>query len=315
MGGSRCLSRLTDLRSRSPSGKWNSEYLDPRLTNLVQETRLPRRVSLSLPPQAADPIPADAILLNDAFEWLVEMVVSKLPIGSEDDVYEFAVQRALSNRIVLSTPDFANTAFWSDEVVANILLRVCISGGGIAAYVRDPDAGELLSTGKTGWWPTPWCEDPSPLLGACPMSAYVHPDDPESPGPPQATFKGFRRPVFFRKEEFDLWVYRLRTRYGVRPQPQPVLIHPNRVPKETANREAIELGQGKLGRPKGSGSYVEKDAPLVEEMLQLLKAREVTSVTAAAQRVRDRALGASEESKTKRLARNFIDKHGHWPPR
>ena len=36
-------------------------------------------------------------------------------------------------------------------------------------------------------------------------------------------------------------------------------------------------------------------------MLQLLKAREVTSVTAAAQRVRDRALGASEESKDKEI--------------
>lgn len=59
------------------------------------------------------------------------------------------------------------------------------------------------------------------------------------------------------------------------------------------------------GRPKGAGSYENQDAPLVQEMHQLILAGKAKSVNAAAIAVADRAQGASPESRAKRLSKRY----------
>lgn len=58
------------------------------------------------------------------------------------------------------------------------------------------------------------------------------------------------------------------------------------------------------GRPLGSG-YQRLDEALLEKMAELLANREVSSITAAAERVADAAIGASFDSKVRRLQRSF----------
>lgn len=60
------------------------------------------------------------------------------------------------------------------------------------------------------------------------------------------------------------------------------------------------------GRKKGSGSYADKDAPLVKEMRVLLKKKEAFSVEAAAAKVASKAHGAGTiDSKRDRLAKRY----------
>lgn len=78
--------------------------------------------------------------------------------------------------------------------------------------------------------------------------------------------------------------------------------------------EPDEIVQNQLvrrGRPLGSGSYEPLDAPLVEEMHQLMNEEPCLSPTAAANRVADRAAGGGTvESKARRLAERYSQKFG-----
>lgn len=68
---------------------------------------------------------------------------------------------------------------------------------------------------------------------------------------------------------------------------------------------------GTKGRPKGSGSLAPNDAPLLEEMKKMLSEGKANSVSAAAQKIADKASGAgTEESKRKRLERGYQTKYG-----
>ena len=65
------------------------------------------------------------------------------------------------------------------------------------------------------------------------------------------------------------------------------------------------------GRKKGSGSYEKQDAPLVEEMKELIDSGDAASPHAAAMQVVGRAKGAgTQESKVRRLVDRFKDKNG-----
>lgn len=72
-----------------------------------------------------------------------------------------------------------------------------------------------------------------------------------------------------------------------------------------SNEDAQPVGTtAAKGRPLGSG-YHRMDESLVKKMAQLLENREVSSVTAAARHVADDAVGASFESKVRRLQRLY----------
>ena len=65
------------------------------------------------------------------------------------------------------------------------------------------------------------------------------------------------------------------------------------------------------GRKKGSGSYDEKDEPLLKRMLKLFTSGAVVSVEAAARKLAPKATGGgSEASKRDRLAKKFRAKFG-----
>jgi hypothetical protein len=80
-------------------------------------------------------------------------------------------------------------------------------------------------------------------------------------------------------------------------------VHPTRSADLDSGLEKIPRARG---RTKGSGSYEAKDAPLVEEALQLLERNAVTSVLAAAKRVAHKStVGASEDANITRIAKRI----------
>jgi hypothetical protein len=164
-----------------------------------------------------------------------------------------------------------------------VFLRRCLSEEAIHAYVRDPETGEWLDLRPQEWdldWleysghPREWWND-NTAKGF--RHDYVHPDDPDQPGPRGTFIRGALRPIFFRRDEFDRWF------------------------DSTFGDKKLD----KRGRPLGSGSFKGADEPLLHEMRQLIETGVAKSAEDAAGRVAARAAGASFESKRTRLAKRY----------
>ncbi len=74
--------------------------------------------------------------------------------------------------------------------------------------------------------------------------------------------------------------------------------------------DAASTPKRKRGRPKGTGSWEAADAPLVDEMDDLLKARKAKSPTDAARQLAGKAQGeGSPESKITRLRKRYSNQY------
>jgi hypothetical protein len=78
-----------------------------------------------------------------------------------------------------------------------------------------------------------------------------------------------------------------------------------------AHKRPVATKRSGRGRKKGTGSFENPDAPLVDEMLGLIKSGQVVSIAAAALQFAPKAFGTARvESKRDRLAKRFREKYG-----
>jgi len=71
--------------------------------------------------------------------------------------------------------------------------------------VRDPETGQILRIGSSGWLPAKWDEYvPSGI-----WTDYVDPTFYDAPGPSDTVVRGVRRPIFFLREDFESWFTRV----------------------------------------------------------------------------------------------------------
>jgi hypothetical protein len=84
------------------------------------------------------------------------------------------------------------------EHMAERFFRNALAQGELRAYVRDPANGQLLQLRNPEDW------GPCGFLPGI-TSDFLDPDDLFCPGPSSAV-GGSRRPVFFRRSEFDAWL-------------------------------------------------------------------------------------------------------------
>ena len=266
-----------------------------------------------LPPNTFDAIPLDAIVLGDAIamvQWAIERDPEVLP-SILDNLWLEAIEKNATNvgRV---------------EAAANLTVRDAIWDGQILPCIRDPESGETLRTGDSSrWMADKWLAGDLSSMQPAIMSQYefVHPSDPSHPGPESATIRGFRRPVFFIRKEFDKWFRSIfESALPSREEIPSVLgyfalINDSKYAVKVAERNS--LGEGRespaadVGRPKGSGSFRNADAPLVDEMAGLVEEGTVSSIEQAAICVAARAIGSGTlESKRKRLARLYVRKYG-----
>jgi hypothetical protein len=223
----------------------------------------------SVLPRSDDAIPAGTIHLSDAFD----KVFGFLAFQSRDPA-KFGKELANLNSSELIP---LNDWLYSIEK----LFRRCLSEEAIHAYVRDPETGEWLEL-RPQEWDLDWMEFSGHQWEWWNTATgfrhdYVHPDDPDQPGPRGTFIRGALRPIFFRRDEFDRWF------------------------------DSI-FGDKKLqkrGRPPGAGSFEPDDEPFLREMDRLIENGSAKSPEDAAGQVAERAKGASFQSKLTRLAKRY----------
>ena len=171
---------------------------DYRLALIWGESQVKDQAKRSLPDSAQDAIPADAVLLNDAYNWFFGQLES-MP-GLEDSIVDAADKASVEKSVRLQqaadpSANSEDARLWRIDTAAHLLLREGLAGGKIKAYIRNPDVGETLKIGHDGWWLDATPDTPIPPGPS--LSSYVHPDHPYNPGPLTATLRGVRR-IHFR---------------------------------------------------------------------------------------------------------------------
>ena len=206
-------------------------------------------------PRSDDAIPAGTIHLSDAFDKVFRF----LAFQSQDPA-TFGKELADLNS---SEPIPLNDWLYSIEK----LFRRCLSEEAIHAYVRDPETSEWLELRPQEWdldWlefsghPREWWND-NTATGF--RHDYVHPDDPDQPGPRGTFIRGALRPVFFRRDDVDRWF------------------------DSTFDDKKLQ----KRGRRLGSGSFERADEPFLQEMHRLIEDGSAKSAEDAARQVAERA--------------------------
>jgi hypothetical protein len=110
------------------------------------------------------------------------------------------------------------------------------------------------------------------------------------------TRPALRDVIFFKQEDEPCGLYVDREEFA----PRAAARWPT--PAETAGNRTASSSSGRRGRPIGSGSYAEDDAPLLIEMQRLVDDGKALSAHQASLMVADRARGGgSLESKARRL--------------
>jgi hypothetical protein len=167
-------------------------------------------------PVIDDPIPLNAIRLSGAFTALFDAIQENPRIAAEhlDPRYLITLER-------LRETDSASPNLLSDEVdfhyadrAANFLIRDALTAGRLTASVRDPDFGEVLQLRSSDWVPPEWLKDEAEMPPYGMLSDFINEDfsvASENPfdfiwGPGGSIIRGFRRPVFFMRDQFDKWM-------------------------------------------------------------------------------------------------------------
>ena len=167
-------------------------------------------------PVIDDPIPLNAIRLSGAFTALFDAIQENPRIAAEhlDSSYLSALER-------LKKSDSANPNLLPDEVefhyadrAANFLIRDALTTGRLTACVRDPDFGEVLQLRSSDWVPSEWLSEEAQMPPYGMLSDFINEDfsaASESPfdfvwGPEGSIVRGFRRPAFLLREQFEKWM-------------------------------------------------------------------------------------------------------------
>ena len=79
---------------------------------------------------------------------------------------------------------------------------------------------------------------------------------------------------------------------------------------DDAEQDSGKTNWSRRGRKKGSGSYDKLDAPLLDEMHELIKNGDAVSINDAAGQVASKAKGSSTESKITRLSKKYAKQFG-----
>lgn len=271
-------------KATGPAGQQTSVRLDRRtrdaiirLAEAVQRDNKPSELHY-LETYASDPIPENAIGLSDAFNRIMDAAEKDPKRLKLDDDDRKEIRTGTESDLKQFIPEDHSPAD-IDEISlgkeANVFLRKCITEAELVAHVRDPETGQILQLPRQGWDDLEFHPGELGWL----LDNHVHPDDPLNPGPPEVIVRGMARPVFFLRNEFDLW---FKKTFG----------NPRHA-----------------GRKRGSGSYALDDEPLLIKMHSLIANREVRTAEGAARKVAKDAIGDSKEgSKKTRLAKRYRER-------
>jgi hypothetical protein len=149
---------------------------------------------------ANDPIPADAISLVDAFDYLFRAMTAnwkELEERCNEPVIALALNLNENSNEEMNRQLMGDAFPEYDQALlkANIWLRSCIGNGGITAFIRDPLHDKQLQLQRQGWDDVGFCRSGI-------SSNFVAPNDLMDPGP-DSEIDGFRRPVFFMRNDFE----------------------------------------------------------------------------------------------------------------
>jgi hypothetical protein len=107
----------------------------------------------------------------------------------------------------------------------------------------------------------------------------------------------------------------LGTAVRLGPQEAPVVVRDVLIYLRSAERNSVTKRKSTprtRGRPRGSGSYALADAPLLQQMKELIETGQASSVNVAASLVADKAKGPGTlESKLTRLRHRYVEKYGN----
>jgi hypothetical protein len=233
-------------------------------------------------------IPKKCIALTDGFDRVFNAVNANLDQlyddldAAEMNVIELELEQdqkgdGLDFRLIEARDQrsFALKMWDNAQRKAHQLFRTALVEQKLTTYIQDPETGDMVKLAASGWALPDWCS--SSFIS----SNYVDPRDLDNPGPADATIRGVRQPVFFRTDEFNHWFTQ-------------------------------EFGSGhRSGRPKGSGSFVTTDMPLIHEMRALMDSNKAKSIWDAARKVAPRAAGGGEESAKQKRLDNLYRTHFH----
>jgi hypothetical protein len=157
--------------------------------------------------EGQDPIPKNAILLTDAYEQLVDLVVEnpdRLPVF--DEFWSEALQKSRESELDAGhDPDAFDEdleEYWHRRAEANLFLRLEIEAQRLVACIRDPLTADILRLRARDWIPANWDE----YIPAGIWSDHIDELNYEAPGPDGSRIHGASRPVFFVRDEFDIWL-------------------------------------------------------------------------------------------------------------
>jgi hypothetical protein len=171
----------------------------------IAPKRKRQRALLREMPQAHDALPVGAILLNEAYEHVLDAVLENpnaLPEFDEDwsDALE-ASKKYEKEHQDPSAFDSELEEFWHEKKRANLFFRMCLDERQLAARVMDPRTGLSLELMPPGWLSEKWDTYIPPGI----WNEYINSEDYDSPGPEGAFINGAARQVFFDKDEFQTW--------------------------------------------------------------------------------------------------------------
>lgn len=227
---------------------------------------------------AHDPLPANAISLVDAFS---EVYFAKC---AEAESLITAIDTAISDK----ERGLAFEEYDESQADVNLYFRGVLQSGVIHTYVRDLDHPDNPSKLDRHGWAAPPLWRPGGGIFSNHVASGM------DPGPEGTFFKGAYHPVYLIESEFYNWLY------AAFPHRRPHEDQESSDPEITAPSKGV-----RRGRPSGSGSYEQLDAPLVEKMKQLRESGAVNSIQKAAEAVADEAVGQSKEAKVRRLMARY----------
>lgn len=232
---------------------------------------------------AFDPIPADAIRISEAFDKVLDAIIKdqKVLDSLSDDIKDILRKNMEMDEgrdhWKLRSQEAKDAHHRSKAAI--VFFRWHLSRGELTAYIRDPEEKDstILQLDYANWGPFSGrllvCEPPygfeEDFLESYPTSNN-----------PNTFIRGYYRPVFFWKKDFDRWFHKV-----------------------------FEVKKHSGGRPPGSGSLHSADQPLLVKMHDLIESGEAHSPNDAARLVAPEARGAGTfEAKQARLRKSYKNK-------
>ena len=182
---------------------------------------------------ADDPIPAKAILLDEAFDWAFEEIYACPDFLTQLGEFQKILERDRELEESMGQREHSLL-----DKAATIFFRRHLYVGNLQAYIRDPETGDVLQLNQFDWGlgRNGFCAFPLPRR----VDSFVTNDDLVRN--PNTFLRGAYRPVFLWRSEFEGWL-----------------------------KKTFKNQKDRTGRPAGSGSWQVADEPLLDEMDTMIK--------------------------------------------